>query len=59
MLGDDDEVAFDIDEPDSESEQRPSKNSKRKQAKKKLKELPTFASAEDYAKLLDNEPDDV
>ena len=35
-----------------------SRNSKKRKGKKKIKSLPTFASAEDYAKLLDQDEDE-
>ncbi|KAK5718016.1 RNA-binding ribosome biosynthesis protein mak21 [Elasticomyces elasticus] len=57
MLGSDDEAAMDVEE---ESEQEEvSDNRKKRKEKKRLKSLPTFASAEDYAKLLDADPEDM
>jgi len=42
-----------------EEEEEMSTSKKKRKEKRKLKALPTFASVEDYAKLLDAEPDDV
>lgn len=59
LLGDDDDVLVDVgDEDEGEVTHEKPWKAKRKE-KKKLRQLPTFASADDYAKLLDNEPDDI
>lgn len=52
VLGDDDEVPLAADADDIAAEDDPKKK------RKKIKHLPTFASAEDYAAMLDNEPDE-
>ncbi|KAK0304242.1 RNA-binding ribosome biosynthesis protein mak21 [Friedmanniomyces endolithicus] len=57
LLGSDDEAAMDVnDEP---PEKKVSENNTKRKEKKRLKSLPTFASADDYAKLLADEPDDM
>jgi len=65
MLGDDDDVPYDFaaldgitrneDEQDEDDEKDKKGGNKKR---RKLKQLPTFASAEDYAKMLDDEPDE-
>lgn len=68
MLGDDDEIPFgfaDMDgfglDEDKEDDAEDKAGAKKSAAKKKrkLKHLPTFASADDYAKMLDAEEDEV
>lgn len=60
FLDDDDEIPVPIvTEEEEESEKDISASKKRRMERKKLKSLPTFASAEDYAKLLADEPDDM
>ncbi|KAK5114825.1 hypothetical protein LTR62_001982 [Meristemomyces frigidus] len=60
LLGSDEEANMDIgDESEDEVEEEVlSRNKQQRKQKKKLKALPTFASAEDYAKMLDDEPED-
>jgi len=65
LLGSDDEIQSDLElaeAMDNEHVVATNKRSKNdeggKKKKRKLKHLPTFASAEDYAKLLEDEPDD-
>ena len=59
MFGDEDELPEDFEAalgsegPDQEL----SNNQKRRKDRKKLKQLPTFASADDYANMLDDEED--
>ena len=64
-FGDDDEVPFGIldDEPEEEEEEAPvdskkARNKKQREDRKKLKALPTFATAEDYAKLIGDDDDE-
>ena len=63
-FGDDDEVPFGIldDEPEEEAEapadSKKARNKKQREDRKKLKALPTFATAEDYAKLIEEGPED-
>ncbi|GIZ40227.1 hypothetical protein CKM354_000357700 [Cercospora kikuchii] len=54
MLGDDDEIPFDGfgGEDSDQAETNAARNKKKRAEKKKLKSLPVFASAEDYAKLI-------
>ncbi|KAK4547439.1 hypothetical protein LTR36_001095 [Oleoguttula mirabilis] len=61
LLGSDDEVPFDLDDDEAEAEPQKemSASKKKRTERKKLKALPVFASAEDYAKLLADEPDDM
>lgn len=66
MLGDDDDVPSDLENAgeeseDEEAEAKDAKKGKKESAnkKRKLKHLPTFASADDYAKMLNDEPDEV
>lgn len=63
MYGDDDEVDFDLGDDNERSavapEDNKARNQKKRQEKRKLKQLPTFASVEDYAKLLADDPDDM
>nr|POE50127.1 ribosome biogenesis protein noc1 [Quercus suber] len=61
FLDDDDEIPVLVENEEDEKvfEKDISANKKRRQEKKKLKSLPTFASVDDYAKLLADEPDDV
>ncbi|TKA74700.1 hypothetical protein B0A55_05091 [Friedmanniomyces simplex] len=58
LLGSDDEAAMDMEE-EEEPQKEVSGNNKKRKEKKRLKSLPTFASADDYAKLLADEPDDM
>ncbi|KAK5134437.1 hypothetical protein LTR08_006484 [Meristemomyces frigidus] len=58
LLGSDEDVPVDIDE-EPEREEVVSGSKQKRKERKKLKALPTFASAEDYAKLLADEPDDM
>lgn len=62
MMGSDEEVPFDIPGAQNESEEEKapeqSKSQQKRSRRKKLKQLPTFASAEDYAKLLEDEDDE-
>lgn len=54
MLDDDDEVSV-----TAEEDEKPlSRNQQKRKEKKKLKSLPTFASVEDYAKLLGDEEEE-
>ncbi|KAK4987131.1 RNA-binding ribosome biosynthesis protein mak21 [Elasticomyces elasticus] len=60
MLGDEENLPSDVEVPEplaaqSESKGQPMSSKARREKKRKLKHLPTFASAEDYAKLLDAE----
>jgi ribosome biogenesis protein MAK21 len=63
-FGDDDEVPFGIldDEPEEEEEapadSKKARNKKQREDRKKLKALPTFATAEDYAKLIGDDDDE-
>ncbi|PNS19741.1 hypothetical protein CAC42_7708 [Sphaceloma murrayae] len=62
LMDDDDEVALDLSdipgqEGGEDTGKEDSKEGKRKK-RRKLKHLPTFASVDDYAKLLADEPDD-
>jgi ribosome biogenesis protein MAK21 len=50
----DGDVPFDVEAADDES-----KTDQKKNKKRKLKHLPTFASAEDYAKLIGDDDEDV
>ncbi|KAI5370347.1 Putative CCAAT-binding factor [Septoria linicola] len=62
MRGDDDDVPFDgfgAEEEDEQPESNAARNKKKRADKKKLKNLPVFASAEDYAKLIGDDDDDV
>jgi ribosome biogenesis protein MAK21 len=57
----DDFAGFDSDADEEEKKQPPTKKSKKakdKAEKKRLKNLPTFASAEDYAKMLEDDEDE-
>lgn len=54
MIDDEDDVAVDV---EAEPEDKTARNKKKRQERKKLKSLPTFASAEDYAKLLGDDED--
>ncbi|KAI6822141.1 CBF-domain-containing protein [Hortaea werneckii] len=65
MIGSDEDIeGMDDEESEEEAPQKGGKQGddrqwkKQRKEKKKVKALPTFASAEDYAKLLDDEPDD-
>lgn len=61
MFDSDDEVPMQLEGEDEESDvpdEKAARNKKKRQDKKKLKSLPTFASAEDYAKLLDEDDDE-
>jgi ribosome biogenesis protein MAK21 len=65
-FGDDDEVPFGIldDEPEEKEEEevpadsKKARNKKQREDRKKLKALPTFATAEDYAKLIGEDDDE-
>lgn len=64
-FGDDDEVPFgvldDVDEDDEEeapADSKKARNKKQREDRKKLKALPTFATAEDYAKLIGEDDDE-
>ena len=63
MFDDEDEVPEDIEAGgvDTDSGEEMSRSQKKRKERKKLKQLPTFASAEDYAKMLggDEEEEDV
>ncbi|KAF1825843.1 CBF-domain-containing protein [Dissoconium aciculare CBS 342.82] len=59
MFDDDDDVPEGLDdESEEEGGKELSHSQKKRKERKKLKSLPTFASAEDYAKLLDADDDD-
>ncbi|KAF2094763.1 CBF-domain-containing protein, partial [Rhizodiscina lignyota] len=63
MMGSDEEVPVDIPDAQGDSDEEPSakepsKSQQKRSRRKKLKQLPTFASAEDYAKLLEDEDDE-
>lgn len=59
-FGSDDEVPFDVEEEEEpEEDSKKARNKKNRAEKKKMKALPTFATAEDYAKLLDQEEDET
>lgn len=65
VFGDDDEVPFGVlngvgEEEDEEPEpnSKKARNKKQRDDRKKLKALPTFATAEDYAKLLGDDDDE-
>lgn len=60
ILDSDEEPAVDLDadESEEEEEEEESQSKRRRKQKKKLKALPTFASVDDYAKLLAEEPDE-
>jgi ribosome biogenesis protein MAK21 len=60
LLGDDDEVPveFGEDEDEQEPESKTARNKKKRQERKKLKSLPVFASADDYAKLLGDDDEE-
>lgn len=56
MLDDEDDVPFEVEEKAEESsEEELSKSKQRRKDKKKLKQLPTFADAQQYADLLDGD----
>jgi ribosome biogenesis protein MAK21 len=63
-FGDDDEVPFGVlDDVEEEEEEAPAdskkaRNKKQREDRKKLKALPTFATAEDYAKLIGEDDDE-
>lgn len=58
-FGSEDEVPFDVEEEEEpEEDSKKARNKKNRAEKKKMKALPTFATAEDYAKLLDQEEDE-
>lgn len=61
LLDSDEDVPFDLEEaePEAEPEKGVSTSQKKRKERKKLKALPVFASADDYAKLLADEPDDM
>ncbi|KAK5167967.1 RNA-binding ribosome biosynthesis protein mak21 [Saxophila tyrrhenica] len=58
MFADDDDLPEDFEMPEAAEEGELSRNKKKRNERKKLKSLPTFASAEDYAKLLGGDDDD-
>ena len=64
LLGDDDDVPSDLESAEADQQtddkKKEGKTDKKggEKKKRKLKHLPTFASAEDYAKMLDDEPDE-
>ena len=61
MLDDDDDLPSDFEGAGADEEAAPEKEEgdEKKKKKRKLKHLPTFASAEDYAAMLDADEDDV
>lgn len=63
MFGDDDLIPFDVgggaaEEEEAEPETNKARNRKKRSEKKRLKSLPTFATAEDYAKLIGADDED-
>jgi ribosome biogenesis protein MAK21 len=59
LLDDEDELPEDFEVPEEPVEEA-LRNKKKRKERKKLKQLPTFASAEDYAKMIgDDEEDDM
>ena len=65
VFGDDDEVPFGVldgvgedEEEEPEPNSKKARNKKQRDDRKKLKALPTFATAEDYAKLLGDDDDE-
>lgn len=60
VLGDDDELPedFEIPEAPDEAEEEASQSKKKSKERKKFKQLPTFASAEDYARLIGDDDDE-
>ena len=59
LLGSEDEVDIDLDAgPDTETRDKGEEPEPRSKRRKRLKNLPIFASIEDYSKLLDQEEDD-
>ena len=59
LLDSDEDVPVDLEDEEDEVEDNRTRNKNKRKEKKKLKALPTFASMEDYAKLLADEPDDM
>ena len=61
MLGDDDDLPEDFEIPGEkdEVEEEMSENKRRRKERKKVRQLPTFASVEDYAKLIGDDDDDA
>jgi ribosome biogenesis protein MAK21 len=63
MLGDDADLPSDFeglgDDDTAEKDERKEKSDEKKKKKRKLKHLPTFASMEDYAKLLGADDEDM
>jgi ribosome biogenesis protein MAK21 len=58
FMDDEDEVPVDIDMNDDSDVDDDKKGDKKKSKKRKLKHLPTFASVEDYAKLIGDDSDE-
>lgn len=59
MFDDEDEVPEEFDDADEETDGKElSRNQQKRKERKKLKALPTFASAEDYARLLGRQDED-
>ncbi|KAH7080249.1 CBF/Mak21 family-domain-containing protein [Paraphoma chrysanthemicola] len=58
FMDDEDEVPVDLDLNDDTDVDDDKKGDKKKSKKRKLKHLPTFASAEDYAKLIGDDSDE-
>ncbi|TKX23838.1 putative ribosome biogenesis protein NOC1 [Elsinoe australis] len=62
LMDDDEDLNSDLDVPVVEKKPEESKgketNADKRKKRRKLKHLPTFASVDDYAKLLQDEPDD-
>jgi ribosome biogenesis protein MAK21 len=61
MLGDDEDLPSDFEGLGDETEEKDEKKEKsdeKKKKKRKLKHLPTFASMDDYAKLLGADDDE-
>jgi ribosome biogenesis protein MAK21 len=59
LFDDKDNVPESVDDESEEDAKNLSASQKKRKERKKLKSLPTFASAEDYAKLLDQDDDDL
>ena len=57
ILGDEDDLPEDF-QPPEEPEKEMSTSQKKRKERKKLKQLPVFASAEDYAKMLGDDDED-
>lgn len=60
LLDDEDDLPEDFEVPNEpeEPEEEVSRNKKKREERKKLKSLPTFASVEDYAKMLEGDDDE-